>query len=83
MYVVEYKMVTPRVKHVGIPVWFIQEQFENGLFIPKYENSSVVLDDMCTKPCTGPIIRWSTTCMTGLRFYPTSDTEHYQPMRLH
>ena len=39
--------------------------------------------DMCTKPCSGPIIGRITKWMTGLRFYPTSETEHYQFMRLH
>ena len=46
----------------------------NGLFIPKYEKSSVISADMCTKPYSGPIISQSTNCMTGFRFYPTSDT---------
>ena len=60
IYVVEYKIVTPRVKHIDIPVCFLLEQFYNGLFLPKYENSSVMTVDMCTKPCSGPIIIWST-----------------------
>ena len=42
-----------------------------------------MLEDMCTKTCSGPIISQSTKWMTGLRFYPTSDTEHYQLMRLY
>ena len=46
--VVEAKRVTPRVKHIDIPVYFLQEQFDNGLFLPKYENSSVMPADMCT-----------------------------------
>ena len=58
--VVEAKRVTPRAKHIGIPVYFILEQFDNGLFIPKYDNSSFMPADMCTKPCSGPIIIWST-----------------------
>ena len=57
---VEAKMVTTRVKHLDIPVCLLQEQFENGLFLPKYEKSSVVPVDMCTKPCVGPIIDRST-----------------------
>ena len=65
--VVEDKIVTPRVKHIDIPVCFLQEQFENGIFLPKYENSSVMPEDMCTKPYSGPIISRSTKCMTGLR----------------
>ena len=58
--VVEAKRVTPQVKHIDIPVCFLQEQFDNGLFLPKYENSSVMTADMCTKPCSGPIISRST-----------------------
>ena len=81
--VVEAKIVTPIVKHIDIPVFFLQEKFYNGLFLPKYENSSVVPADMCTKPCSGPIIIRSTKWMTGFIFYPTSETEHYQFMRLH
>ena len=83
IYFVEAKIVTPRVKHIKIPVCFLQEQFDNGLFIPKYEKSSGMTEYLCTKPCSGPIISWNTKWMTGFRFYPTSDTEHYQPIRLH
>ena len=31
--VVESKIFTPRVKHNDTPVCFLQEQFDNGLFI--------------------------------------------------
>ena len=51
IYVVEAKIFTTRVKHIYIPVWFLQEQFDNGLFIPQYEKSSVITADMCTKTC--------------------------------
>ena len=80
---VEAKIVTPRVKHIDITVCFIQEKFENSLFLPKYEKSSVMPTYMCTKPCSGPIVSQSNKWMTGLRFYPTDDIEHYQFMRLH
>ena len=81
--VFESKIVTPRVKHIDIPVCFLLEQFDYGLFIPKYEKFSVMLEGMCTKPCSGPIISCSTKWITRFRLYPTSDTEHYQFMRLH
>ena len=83
IYMVEAKIFTPRVKHIDISVCFLQEKFDNGLFLPKYENSSVMPEDICTKPCSGPIISQSTKWMTGFRFYPTRETEHYQFMRLH
>ena len=79
--VVEAKIDTPRVKHIGIPIFFLQEQFDN--FFCKYENSIDILENICTKPCSDTIISWSTKWMTGFRFYPTSGTEHYQLMQLH
>ena len=81
--VVESKRVTPIFKHIYITVCILQEQFGNGIFLPKYEKSSVMPADMCTKPCSGPIISRSTEWMTGLIFYPTSETEQYQFMILH
>ena len=74
IYVFEAKRVTPRVKHIDIPVCFLLEQFDNGLFLPKYEKSSVMPTDMCTKPCLDPIISQSTKWMIGLGLYPNSET---------
>ena len=71
---VEAQIVTPRVKHIDIPVYFLQHQFDNGLFFPKYERSSVMPIDMCTKPCSDPIISWSNKWMNGFRFYPNIET---------
>ena len=51
--------------------------------IPKYDKSSVMPEDMCTKPHSGPIISRSTKWVTGSILYPTIDTEHYQTMRIH
>ena len=75
--VVEDKIVTPRVKNIAIAVCFIQETFDNGIFVPKYEKSSVMPEDVCKKPCVGPVISQSTKCITGFRLYTNSDTEHY------
>ena len=66
--VVGSERVTPRFKHIDIPVYFLQEKFDNGLFLPKYEKYSVMPADMCTKPCSGPIIIRSTKWMTGFIF---------------
>ena len=74
IYVVEAKIVTPRVKHSYITVCFIQEIFDNYLFVSKYENSSFMPEYSCTKPYSGPIIIRSNKWMIGLRLYPTSDT---------
>ena len=83
IYVVEYKRVTTRVKHIDIPVCFIQEQFDKGIHIKEYDKSSVISADMCTKPWSGTIISRSTIYMTGFILYITSEKEHYQLMILH
>ena len=70
---VEAKRVTPRVKHIEINVCFLQETFYDGFFIPKYEKSSIMPEDMCTKPCSSSMISWSTKWMTGFRLYQTID----------
>ena len=72
--VVEAKRVTPRVKHIDINVCFLQEKYDNDLFISKYEKYSVIPEDMCTKQCSVIIISTITKWMTGFRFYPISDT---------
>ena len=64
IYIVESKIFTPRVKHIDITVCFLQEFFFNGLFIPEHEKYCVMQEDMCTKPCLGPIISLSTKWMT-------------------
>ena len=43
---VEDKIFTSRVKHIDTPVCFLQEQFDNGVFVPKYDNSSVIPVDV-------------------------------------
>ena len=57
---VEDKTVTPRVKHIDIPVCFLQFIFDNGIFITKYEKSSVILEYICTKSCSVTITSWGT-----------------------
>ena len=83
IYIVEAKLVTPIVKHIDINACFLQEYFDNGIFVPKYEKSSAMITDMCNKSCSGPIIIRSNKWMNGLRLYATSDIEHYQLMILH
>ena len=56
IYVVEAKIVTPRVKQIDIPVYFLQEILENVIFVPKFEKYSVMSENIFTKPCLGSII---------------------------
>ena len=74
VYVVEVKIFTPRFKYIDIPVYLIQGQFTNGVFVPKYENYSVMPQDMCTKTCSVLIISWITNRMNRFRLYPSNDS---------
>ena len=40
--IVEAKRVTTRAKNIEINVYFLQEQFDNSIFVPKYQKSSVM-----------------------------------------
>ena len=74
IYAVEAKIFTPRDEYIEMPVNFLLEQFENGLFVPEYEKSSVIPAGICNKPCSVTIISRSTKWMTVFRSYPASDT---------
>ena len=79
--VVEAKRVTTRVDTLKITSIFYKNN-TNLFFVPKYEKCSVITADIFTKTYSGLIISRNTKWMTGFRFYPTSDTEHYQLMKL-
>ena len=66
-----------------IPVCFIQYFFDIGILVKKYEKSSAIPSDMCTKPCLVTITHQSTKCTTWLKVYPYSDTKHHKIMKLH
>ena len=71
--------------HTGAPTvhWEDNKNFISVIIVPEYEKYIVMLSDMCTRPCPGPIISRGTKWMTGFRFHITSDTEHDQLMRSH
>ena len=46
IYVVEDTIFTTRSKRIDIPVYFLQEQFYNGIFVLKYDITILMLEDM-------------------------------------
>ena len=67
---------------MDILVRFLKKKIRNGIFDPKYEKSSVIKVDMCTKPClyttTTQINNWT----IGFRLYSSSDGKDHQIMNL-
>lgn len=47
--IVTFKIVAPIFKHIDIPVCFIQEQYDNDIFITEYEKSVIMPSYMCNK----------------------------------
>ena len=76
-------MFTPIIKHIDVPVCFLQEKIDNSLFVPKNDKYSIMQADMHSKTCPGTVISWITKWMSGFRFYASSDTEHHQLIKLH
>ena len=62
---------------------FSTNKIDNGIFVPKGEKYSFITEDMCTKPCSSPIISWITKYMTGFIIYPNGDTKQYKLIGLH
>ena len=83
IYVVEDEKVTPRVLKSILMSIFYKKLLTNVLCVPKYDTSTVIMEDICTKPCSGTIISFITKYMTRLRLHPTSDTDYYQIMILY
>ena len=59
IYVVEAKRVTHRFMNIESKLFFLQEKYDNGLFIPKYDKYTIMPDDMCVKSLYGTIINRS------------------------
>ena len=40
------KIFTTRPIHIDIPLYFLKEKFDNGLFIPQYDKS-IIMPEIC------------------------------------
>lgn len=72
----------PQVKHINIPIYFLQEQNDVDSFIPDYEKTTVISAEMGTKTYSGPVLDRTTKWMAGERFYPQQGLVHYVLLEL-
>ena len=68
--------LTPRVKHIDIPLCYIHEQNAIKSFDIAECPSHLMLADGLNKALTGPVIQRHSRWYTGYRYYPKPGTQH-------
>ena len=72
--------LTPRVKHIDIPLKYLHDQHKDGIFEVQKCSTHLMLADYLNKPLPGPSIHRITAINVGRRFYPPLHTPHYNAM---
>ena len=72
--------LTPRVKHIDIPLCFIHDHHRQGSFDVKRCHTTLMLADGLNKALAGPVLKRHSDHYTGKRFYPKKDSPHYNAM---
>lgn len=70
--------VTSRVKHIAVPIAYVQEQVAEGMLDPTKIHTSIQPADMGTKAQSGPLLARHDSYLRGVRFYPPKGSEHYR-----
>ena len=74
--------LTPNIKHADIPVCFLHEQYNTGLFDIQYVKTDLNFADLNTKPHTGLTFITKVLNLAGFDFYPPSDSDHFKLLEL-
>ena len=72
--------LTPRVKHIDIPLCFIHDHHKQGSFDVKRCHTTLMLADGLNKALAGPVIKRHSDQYTGKRFYPKKDSPHHNAL---
>ena len=74
--------LTPRIKHLDIPISILHEDHKRGVFVAAYCPTDLNISDVNTKPYVGVTLQKKILWITGFRFYPPTDSEHYKLLEL-
>ena len=69
--------LTPRVKHIDVPLCYIHHEHIFGTFDIATCSTHLIFADGLNKALPGPTIKRHSAFYTGRRFFPKQDTEHY------
>jgi len=73
--------LTPRVKHIDIPLCFIHDHHKQGSFDVKRCHTTLMLADGLNKALAGPVIKRHSDHYTGKRFYPKQNSPHHNALQ--
>ena len=74
--------ITTNVRHLDIPLAYLQEQYQRLAFDLKYTHTTLQLADINTKPHGGPSLQKATLSLIGFQHYPPSTSNHYKLLEL-
>ena len=74
---IEAGRLTPRLKHIDIPLCYLHEKFKSGEYIVIECNTHLMLADGQNKALSAPTLKHHSNLYTGRRFLPPRDSRHY------
>ena len=74
--------LTPRIKHLGIPMTVLHEDHQRGVYVAAYCPTDLNISDVNTKPHGGVTLQKKIMWTTGFRYYPPTWSEHYKLLEL-
>ena len=81
--VIKAGKVTSRVKHIAVPVAYLNEKYDQYVAEPQCINTKIQPADMGTKPVSGPLLHDHFWNIRGATFYPPITSKHYALLELH
>lgn len=74
---IEAGRLTPRSKHIDVPLCYVYEKYKSGEFIVSECSMHLMLADGLNKALPGPTLKHHSNIYTGRRFLPPKDSFHY------
>ena len=75
---IEAKRMTPRLKHIDIPICYLHEKFKSGEFVVYEYSTHLTLADGLNKTLSGQTLKHHSNIYTGRRFLPPPTSTHYK-----
>ena len=79
---VKQDKLTPRIKHLDIPMTWLHEQGLKGTYVAIYTPTGRNKADMNTKPHGGANLQTMNMAIIGYQHYPPEGTEHYNLLQI-
>ena len=79
---VRTQRLTDTVRHNDVKLAWLNEHFLRGSFTIAYSKSAMMLVDCSTKPVNGSLLFNQISFAIGVRFYPSTTSQHYVDLNL-